>query len=105
MDNYIRSWDIRPYDMQDRCKKIISGYFNNLEGLLIKSNWSNDGGLIGSGSSDRFVYIWDSLSRDIKYRLPGHTGITTDMDFHPYEPIIVSCSTDKQIFLGEIENE
>lgn len=49
------------------------------------------------------MYIWDTTSRRIIYKLPGHNGSVNDIDFHPNEPIVVSCSSDKQIYLGEID--
>lgn len=42
---------------------------------------------MSSGSSDRFHYIWDTTSRRILYKLPGHNGSVNDIDFHPKEPI------------------
>ncbi|KAM3248418.1 hypothetical protein P3L10_010187 [Capsicum annuum] len=48
------------------------------------------------------VYVWDTTSRHILYKLPGHTGSVNECVFHPNEPIIESCSSDKQIYLGEI---
>jgi len=104
MDNEIRIWDIRPYAPLQRCVKVLVGASNNFENSLIKSNWSNDGNMVVSGSSDRLVYIWDSTNREIKYRLPGHSGCVNEVDFHPKEPIIASCSSDKKIYLGEIED-
>lgn len=81
----------------------------------------------------RLVYIWDSVTRQVIYKLPGHTGVyytalshslpclpfaltivclvcvrassgtVNEVAFHPDEPIIASCSSDKKIYLGEIE--
>lgn len=56
-----------------------------------------------AGSGDRFVYIWDTTTRRILYKLPGHNGSVNDIGFHPKEPIVLSASSDKQIYLGEIE--
>jgi Prp8 binding protein len=36
------------------------------------------------------------------YRLPGHTGCVNDVDFHPNEPIVLSCGDDKKIYMGEM---
>ncbi len=33
----------------------------------------------------------------------GHTATVQEVDFHPNEPIIGSCSSDKKIYLGEIK--
>jgi len=70
---------------------------------LLKCNWAPDGSMIAAGSADRMVYVWDTTSRDIKYKLPGHSGTVSEVDFHPKEPIIGSGGSDFKIFLGVIE--
>ena len=50
------------------------------------------------------MYVWDASSKRILYKLPGHKGSVNEVDFHPTQPIICSCSNDKQIYLGEIRN-
>ncbi len=42
---------------------------------------------MAAGSGDRFVYIWDTTTRRILYKLPGHAGCVNEVDFHPFEPI------------------
>ncbi|KAG1679086.1 U5 small nuclear ribonucleoprotein [Nymphon striatum] len=84
MDNSLRIWDVRPFAPQDRF------------GLLMEAK-------LPAGSADRFVYIWDTTTRRIMYKLPGHNGSINEVAFHPNEPIVASCSSDRQIYLGEIE--
>ena len=87
--------------------------------------------MVSAGSADRFVYIWDTNSRKIMYKLPGHLGSVNDVDFHKVEPIgklkfkiwgkksnffsriamnyflsfsVLSASSDKQIYLGEFDD-
>lgn len=103
MDNTLRIWDVRPYAPQERCVKIFTGHQHNFEKNLLRCSWSPDGSKVTAGSADRFVYIWDTTSRRIIYKLPGHNGSVNDIQFHPKEPIVVSGSSDKQIYLGEIE--
>jgi len=103
MDKDLRIWDIRPFAPAQRCLKVLNGAQHNFEQHLIKSNWSSDGSLVGSGSSDRMVYIWDASTRQIKYKLPGHQGTVTEVSFHPTEPIIASSGNDGKVYLGEIE--
>lgn len=50
----------------------------------------------------RLVHIWDTDSTKELYCLPGHKGSVNEVLFHPTEPIIASCGSDKQIFLGEL---
>ena len=54
---------------------------------LLHCAWSPDGAMVAAGSADRFVYIWDTTSRRILYKLPGHLGSVNDVDFHKDEPI------------------
>ena len=39
------------------------------------------------GGADRTVCIWDVESGKVLYKLPGHKGTVTSVDFHPKEPI------------------
>ncbi|XP_011340428.1 U5 small nuclear ribonucleoprotein 40 kDa protein isoform X2 [Ooceraea biroi] len=103
MDNTLKIWDVRPFAPYERCVKILSGHQHNFEKNLLRCAWSPDGSKVSAGSSDRFHYIWDTTSRRILYKLPGHNGSVNDIDFHPKEPIVCSGSSDKQIYLGEIE--
>ncbi|XP_076043020.1 U5 small nuclear ribonucleoprotein 40 kDa protein [Oratosquilla oratoria] len=103
MDNTLRIWDVRPFAPQERCVKIFQGHQHNFENILLRCSWSPDGRKVTAGSSDRHVYIWDTTTRHILYKLPGHNGSVNDVQFHPKEPIVMSVSNDKQIFLGEIE--
>ncbi|PPD66959.1 hypothetical protein GOBAR_DD36167 [Gossypium barbadense] len=77
--------------------KILEGHQHNFEKNLLKCGCSPDGSKVTAGSSDRMVYIWDTTSRRILFKLPGHTGSVNETIFHPNEPIVGSCSSDKQI--------
>jgi len=100
MDNTVRVWDIRPFAPDLRCVKILLGASHNFERSLLRCAWAPDGSMVTTGSADRFVYIWDTTTRKIKYKLPGHKGSVNEVVFHPKEPIIGSCSSDKTIFFG-----
>ena len=103
MDNTLRVWDIRPFAPEERCVKILTGHQHNFEKNLLHCAWSPDGGLVSAGSADRFVYVWDTTSRRILYKLPGHLGSVNAVDFHIDEPIVLSAGSDKQILLGELD--
>ena len=55
--------------------------------ILLRCSWSHDGRKVAAGSADRFVNIWDTTSRHILYKLPGHNGSVNTVEFHPKEPI------------------
>lgn len=103
MDNTLQISDVRPFVSGNRCVKVFSPVVHGVDQNLLKCSWSPDGSKISAGSADRFVTIWDTASRQILYKLPGHTGTVNEVDFHPFEPIIVSASADKKLYLGEIE--
>ncbi|EFA74568.1 WD40 repeat-containing protein [Heterostelium album PN500] len=103
MDNTLKVWDIRPFAPNNRCVKSLIGAQHGIDKNLLKCAWSPDGSKVTAGSSDSLVYVWDVSSGKILYRLPGHTGVVNQVEFHPNEPIIASCSADKTIFLGEIK--
>lgn len=98
-------WDIRPFVKGDRCVKMFFGIQHGIDRNLLRCSWSPDGTKISAGSSDSptHVYIWDVFSRRILYKLPGHKSTVNEVVFHPSEPIIASASSDKTIYLGEIE--
>lgn len=122
MDGFICVWDIQSYvssivsnsmmvddennhsllKNDHRLIRIFKGAQHGQERLLIKSNWNSDGSKICSGSSDRMVYIFDYESGEIEYKLPGHKGSVNEVDYHPLEPIVVSCSSDSNLYLGEL---
>ena len=69
---------------------------------LLHCAWSPDGEMVSAGSADRFVYIWDTNSRKIMYKLPGHLGSVNDVDFHKVEPIGKSFFFKNEKFLNKI---
>lgn len=87
MDNTLRVWDIRPFAPEQRCVKIFQGHSHNFEKNLLRCAWSPDGSRVSCGSADRFVYVWDSMSRRLLYKLPGHNSSVNQTDFHPVENI------------------
>eukprot|EP01103_Thecamoeba_quadrilineata_P012883 TRINITY_DN3436_c0_g1_i1.p1 TRINITY_DN3436_c0_g1~~TRINITY_DN3436_c0_g1_i1.p1 ORF type:complete len:352 (+),score=65.86 TRINITY_DN3436_c0_g1_i1:56-1111(+) len=102
MDNTLRLWDIRPYAPPNRCIKVFIGAEHNAERNLLRCSWSADGTKVSAGSSDRFVYVWSTSTTHMLYRLSGHKGSVNEVQFHPTEPIIGSCGSDKSLYLGEI---
>jgi Prp8 binding protein len=103
MDRRMYIWDVRPFvTTPSRCMKRFEGHSHNFEKMLLRCSWSSDGRQVSAGSSDRCVYVWDVSNQEILYQLPGHKGSVNEVAFHPNEPIIASCSSDKNIFLGEL---
>lgn len=102
MDKSLRSWDVRPFAPENRLEKIITGHEHDFEKNLLRCSWSPNGNMIAAGSSDRLVHVWSFNTCEILYKLPGHRGSINEVVFSPIEPLILSGSSDRQMYLGEI---
>ena len=61
---------------------------------------------VAVGGVTRTVSVWQFNPAQpahsvLLYALPGHRGCVNDVHFHPTEPILLSASSDKTLFLGE----
>jgi len=102
MDNSLRMWDIKPFAVSgDRFVRRLVGAPHGFEKNLLRACWSFDGDFVAVGSGDRSVVVW--YGDRIVYKLPGHKGCVNQVDWHPTEGVIVSCSSDRTLFLGEID--
>jgi len=98
--------DVRPFSPSpNRIHRVLQGAPAGFEGALLKGAWSKDdnGHRVAVGGADRMVCIWDVESGRVLYKLPGHKGTVTSVDFHPKEPIILTGSKDATMLMGEIE--
>ncbi|OJA20331.1 hypothetical protein AZE42_05433 [Rhizopogon vesiculosus] len=98
--------DVRPFSPSpSRIHRILQGAPAGFENTLLKGAWSKDDGgqRVAVGGADRMVCIWDVESGRVLYKLPGHKGTVTCVDFHPREPIILTSSKDGTMLLGELD--
>jgi Prp8 binding protein len=102
-DNTVRVWDAKPFSTRkNRCLKIFVGASHDAENHLLRASWAPDGSRVAAGSVDRCVYVWDTTSKQILYKLPGHKGVVNSVEFHPTQPVILSTGADKAMYLGEL---
>ncbi|RXW25400.1 hypothetical protein EST38_g397 [Candolleomyces aberdarensis] len=85
--------------------RTLHGSPAGFENTLLREAWSReDGGRrVAVGGADRMVCIWEVENSKLLYKLPGHKGTVTSVDFHSKEPIILTGSKDGTMPLGEIE--
>ena len=119
MDQSLMQWDVRPFVaaqeqqqhqphynsllLHPRHVRTYMGHQHSAEKGLLKCSWSADGTFVTAGSSDSRVHVWDVLSGQELYDLPGHKGCVNTVTFHPTEStVIASGSSDKHIFVGEL---
>ncbi|KAF9463086.1 WD40-repeat-containing domain protein [Collybia nuda] len=98
--------DVRPFSPSPtRVHRVLQGAPAGFENTLLKGAWSKDDGgqRVAVGGADRMVCVWEVDSGKILYKLPGHKGTVTAVDFHPKEPILLTGSKDGTMILGELE--
>lgn len=74
----------------------------NFEKNFLRCFWLFDGSKIVVGLVDRFVYVWDIISRRILYKLFGYVGFINEVVFYFDEFIIILVLSDKRLYMGEI---
>eukprot|EP01035_Chromulina_nebulosa_P026856 gene26856-35223_t len=89
------------WSVGERCLKTVLGAHHGAEKLLLKCSWSPDQDRISCGSADRYVHLWETTTFSELYYLPGHKASVNQVIFHPTQPILASCGSDRQIILGE----
>ncbi|KAJ3734604.1 U5 snRNP complex subunit [Lentinula guzmanii] len=104
--------DIRPFSPSPtRVHRVLRGAPAGFENTLLKGAWTKDeevhggkpGQRVAVGGADRMVCVWEVESGKLVYKLPGHKGTVTSVDFHPKEPILLTGSKDGTMLLGELE--
>ncbi|ORY32174.1 WD40-repeat-containing domain protein [Naematelia encephala] len=106
LDSALIIYDVRPFSSDPmRVYRSLTGAPAGFEQTLIRVCWSrHDGGArIAVGGGDRTVTVWEVETGKVLYKLPGHKGTVTGVDFHPREPIILTGSKDTNMLLGELD--
>lgn len=65
---------------------------HGVHGFPIKCNFSSDGSIIASGSSDGFIYFYGSKSSGLISKIKAHEQACLDVAFHPVLPHVVATS-------------
>ncbi len=64
--------------------------------------FSPDGHLLASVSSDNSIIIWNTTTGSIHQNLTGHQDSVYTVTFHPHDPIIASGSFDRSILIWNL---
>lgn len=86
LDSTLIIYDVRPFASDpSRVHRSLAGAPAGFEQTLVRCAWSrHDGGQhVGAGGGDRTVTVWQVESGQVRYKLPGHRGTVTGVDFHP----------------------
>lgn len=104
-DQSIIIHDINPYIQTNKTRLLhqFNGGVHDKQMNLLRCHWSSNDKYISCGSSNTITYIFNTQTGTIQHQLPGHTGSVNEIDFHPTQSIIASCSNDATLLVGEIE--
>lgn len=67
------------------------------QGAVYHLSWSHDGTRLASGSADKTIRLWDSLTSQLHCILEGHTGTVCGTAWSPDGRLLASGSADKTI--------
>lgn len=97
--NYIAIFSSKSPFKLDKYKRYQG---HGVHGFPIKCNFSSDGNMVASGSSDGFIYFYDSKSSQLIRKMKAHEQASIDVAFHPIIPnVIATCGWDGQVLLFE----
>ncbi|GER48302.1 transducin/WD40 repeat-like superfamily protein [Striga asiatica] len=93
--NYIAIFSTRPPFKLDKYKRYES---HGVSGFPIKCNFSPDGNMVASGSSDGCIFYFDSKSSKFLKKVKVYEQACIDVVFHPYlHDVIASCSWNGEV--------
>lgn len=69
---------------------------------LVRACFSKDDLYIGSGSDSAESFIWETASRRTQVKLEDHQSSVLQLDFHPTEKIVLTCSNDGNIIVRQL---
>lgn len=97
--NYIAIFSAKPPFKLDKYKRYES---HVVSGFPIKCNFSLDGEKLASGSSDGYIYLYNSKSSELVKKVKAYEQACVDVVFHPLMPnVIASCSWNGDISVFE----
>ncbi|KAI9323031.1 WD40-repeat-containing domain protein [Zopfochytrium polystomum] len=116
-DQTVRIWDFATGD----CKHVLKGHehvvecvafapmasvpsLRDLAGIDTKTkDQAGVGQYVASGSRDKLIKIWDTLSGECVFTLAGHDNWVRGLAFHPNGKFLFSVSDDKSIKVWDLK--
>ncbi|XP_009784870.1 uncharacterized protein LOC107823534 [Nicotiana tabacum] len=93
--NYIAIFSTKPPFGLDKYRRYEG---HSVSGFPIKCSFSLDGEKVITGSSDGYIYVYDSKSCELIRRIKVYDGACIDVVFHPIMPnVVASCSWSGEV--------
>ncbi|KAL6553893.1 hypothetical protein OROMI_019566 [Orobanche minor] len=96
--NYVAIFSTRTPFKLDKYKRYEG---HGVSGFPIKCNFSLDGNLVASGSSDGCIYFYDSKTSKLLRKIKAYEHACVDVVFHPSLPdVVASCSWNGEVSIS-----
>lgn len=95
-------WDMKENKELSRLQDIGCAIYSTCE--VISANFSNNGKMVVTASSDRSVRLWN-LDGEILAHMEGHSEPIVDAFFSPNDDMVYSFSTDKTVRLWSLKGK
>lgn len=97
--NYIAIFSSKPPFKLDKYKRYEG---HGVSGFPIKCNFSSDGEMLVSGSSDGCIYFYNSRSTELIKKIKAYEQACIDVSFHPtMSNVVASCSWSGDVSVFE----
>jgi WD40 repeat protein len=93
---YFGNFLFRVYNLQDGKRvRTCKGTIGDDNGYLIKIDIDISGRYLATSCSNKFVYIWDTITTECIASLCGHSEIVTDLKFSQDGHYLYTISGDR----------
>lgn len=100
-DKTITSWQLNNKNL-DRIFSDRKQHSYSHENVIYALIFSNKGDLLISGSADRTIKVWNSITGSLKFTLRGHTGSVRTLAISPCDRFLISGSADGTIRIWDL---
>ncbi|OHT13757.1 Transcriptional repressor tup12-related protein [Tritrichomonas foetus] len=93
-DKTIKVWSLRGVAS---CRQTLTGHTN----CVLTACFSPDDSILFSGSKDETIKAWDHKKGELIFTLTAHKNTLFEIDHHPTEKYVVTCSGDGIVCLWQ----
>ncbi|XP_052804342.1 WD repeat, SAM and U-box domain-containing protein 1-like [Mya arenaria] len=105
MDDLVKLWEFKAFAGDTRVLLTEKIVFKGHEGSVMVCNFSLNGKILASGSSDKTVRLWDPIQGVPLHVIEGHTRYVISVAFSSDGQYLASGSNDKSVMIWKLQSE